>query len=123
MKKETIKKFGKPMALLATIGALLTSTGCTTHYVNSKGEIIATSNNTENVARIMEATGNFLYGAGAVTSAAADIVHAAKGGRHHHHHGYYRPHVAPVVVTPVVTTPVVVRPAPVVVAPVMQWCR
>ena len=28
------------MALLATIGALLATTGCTTHYTNSKGEII-----------------------------------------------------------------------------------
>ena len=122
MQKETLKKFGKPMALLATIGALLTSTGCTTHYVNSKGEIIASSNNTEEVARIMEATGNFLYGAGAATSAAADIVDAARGGRHHHH-GYYRHYVSPVVVAPVVTTPVVVQPRPIVVTPVMQWCR
>lgn len=106
MQKETLKKFGKPMALLATIGALLTTTGCATHYVNSKGEVIATSNNTEGVARIMEATGNLLYGAGAAASAAADIVHAAKGG--HHHHGYYiRRHATPVVFAPVV----------------VQWCR
>ena len=44
MQKETFKKFGKPMALLATIGALLTTTGCATRYVNSKGEVIAEQN-------------------------------------------------------------------------------
>ena len=125
MKKETLKKFGKPMALLATIGALLTSTGCTTHYVNGKGEIVGSYNNAGDVARVMEGVGSFLYGAGAATSAAADIVHAARGGHRHHHRTYYGRYVtpAPVVVAPVVTTPVVVRPAPVVVAPVVQWCR
>ena len=116
------KKFGTPIALLATIGALVASTGCTTHYVNSKGEVIATTNNAGSVARVMEGVGSFLYGAGAATSAAADIVHAAKGGRHHHHGRYYRRYVAPapVVIAP---APVVVQPRPVVVTPVIQYCR
>ena len=114
MKKNT-KQLTK---MLAGFLALASLTGCTTHYVNEKGEIIATSNNYNEVANVLTATGNLLQGAAAGAAAAADIVHEARsphgrhGGWHGPRGGYYAPAPAPVLVTPpaIIRQPVIVPP-------------
>jgi hypothetical protein len=85
MKKETLKKVGKPVALLATIGALLTTTGCTTYYVNSNGEVVGKSSNAGEVADILNGVGNFLDGAGSALHGTGRLIHSIH--HHHHHHG------------------------------------
>lgn len=85
MKKETVMKWGKPMALLATIGALLTTTGCATYYVNDKGEVVATENHTRDIGR---ATRDVLHGVADVADVTIGIIDAAKGN-----HRHPRPHV------------------------------
>ena len=115
MKKNT-KQLTK---MLAGFLALASLTGCTTHYVNEKGEIIATSNNYNEVANVLTATGNLLQGAAAGAAAAADIVHEARSPHHGRHGGwygprggYYAPAPAPVIVTPpaIIRQPVIVPP-------------